>query len=306
MTATRADIIRAMAAEPWALDRRVLESLAVTATIDDLRAAAAARSNATASLGTKHVAVIPIFGPITRRSSWLSDLFGGTSIEGLRISLGHALADKGVGRIVLLVDSPGGTVGGTPELATAIRGARTRKPIIAVVEGMAASAAYWLASQATAIVAGPSSDLGSIGVYSLHSDITGALDKAGIVPTFIAAPGPEKIEMSGLVKLTDPARAYEQAQIDRIYFDFVGDVALGRRVARSVVRESFGGGRMIGARQAVSLGMADQLGTLDDVLDRGSHDFESESRAVAGMRSPTYAMERASRRLRTTERIRAR
>ncbi len=299
-TPTRDDVLRAMTGEYWALDRRVVDGLVLNATIDDLRQAAATRSRSMAAAARPgSTAIIPLVGPLTRRPSFWSDLFGGTSMVRAGAALAEALDDKTVERIILLVDSPGGTVSGTPELAAAIRKARARKPVTAVVEGMAASAAYYLASQANAIIAAPSAEVGSIGVYSMHLSMAGALDKAGLVATYISAPGPEKVELSPFLKLSDDARRHEQAQIDRLYFDFVDAVATGRRIPRRTVREKFGGGRTMYASEALAVGMIDGLGTLDEVLAAPAFAFESERRAIRGIRPPTAAMrfehERAAR-----------
>lgn len=292
----RDDILRAMTGQPWAIDRRVLDALILAGSTEDLRAAAASRRRSLATSGAVDSYIIPIVGPITRRPSWFSDLFGGTSTAEAGVHLAAALADKSIGRIVLYVDSPGGTVDGTAELAAAVRAGRERKPIISVVEGWAASAALFIATQATAVVASMSSELGSIGVWTMHTDITGALGKAGIVRTFIAAPFPEKVEMAPELKLSAAALKYEQGGIDRLYFEFVEAVALGRGVSRAHVREHFGGGRMMGARQAVTVGLADRLGSLDDVLSAPPFEYERERRAFAGIRPSTFAIERSQRR----------
>lgn len=291
----RNDILRAFAGEPLAIRREAIDKLILTGTVEELRSAAAARSRAVARDAGRDTAVIPIVGPITRRPSLFSDLFGGTSLLEAGAALEAALRDERVDRIVLLVDSPGGTVHGTPEFAAAVRDARGQKLILAVVDGWAASAAYWIASQASMIVASPSSDLGSIGVYSLHVSEADALTKLGLVATYIAS-APEKIEMSPLLKLSDEARKFEQAQVDRLYFWFTADVAAGRGTARERVRADFGGGRMLGADQALRVGMADRIATLEEILATPPFAFERERRARAGLAPPSFEMERASRR----------
>src|SRR5690606_37146136 len=133
------------------------------------------------------IAVVPVRGMIEHRSSFFSEFLGGASIEALRAALRAALADPEVAAIVLDIDSPGGTVAGITELAAELRAARSVKPIYAVANTLAASAAYWLASQATEVVATPSATVGSIGVLVVHLDQSRALDQAGITPTIIAA-----------------------------------------------------------------------------------------------------------------------
>ncbi len=297
-TPTRDAILAGMVGEFWAFDRRLVDKLVLDASVEDLRREAAARSQNMAAAAPVTRAVIPITGVITRRASLWSWIFGGTSTVEVGAALTAALDDKRVKEIVLLVDSPGGTVAGVADLAAAIRKARTRKPITAFVE-LAASAAYWLAAQAGTIVATQDAIVGSIGVFSLHLGIAGALAKEGIRPTFMSAPGPEKVELSPLLELTDEARKYEQGQIDELYRKFVAEVADGRTfgkrlVTRAIVREKFGGGRTMLAPAARAVGMIDAIGTLDELLNAAPFQVEREARARAGLRPPTPAMERAA------------
>src|SRR5207302_11309430 len=99
-----------------------------------------------------------------------------------------AIADPNVSAVVLDTDCPGGSAAGTPELASKIRAARGKKPIIAVANALMASAAYWIASAADEIVATPSADVGSVGGYQAHLDQSQALEKEGLKVTFIQEP----------------------------------------------------------------------------------------------------------------------
>ena len=94
-----------------------------------------------------------------------------------------------------------------------------------------------------------------------------AAEKAGVRRTFISA-GKFKVEGHPFAPLSDEARAYFQERVDAAYRDFVKDVATGRRVSQETVRESFGQGRMVRAADAVKLGMADRVGTLQETFDR--------------------------------------
>lgn len=205
-------------------------------------------------------AVIPLVGVLTPEGGW-----GSTSLRRFERAVNQAAADSNVSRIVLAVDSPGGTVTGTPEAAAAVAAARAAKPVVAVVEGLAASAAYWIASQASEIVATPSSDLGSIGVYTMHVDLSRALENAGVRIEAIAS-SPEKVERSFLGPLSDAARQFIQDRVNEAEAEFVGAVAKGRGRTAAKVRAEFGKGRVIGARAAVAAGMADRLGSLVTVM----------------------------------------
>ena len=215
------------------------------------------------------VGVIPIIGPVSHRSSFFSEFFGGATVQGLRAALREALSDESITTIVLDVDSPGGEVDGTPELAAEIFAARGQKPIIAVVNTLAASAAYWLAAQADEVIISPSAQAGSIGVWVLHTDLSGMFEEAGIKHTFIFA-GAHKVDANPFEPLSDVAAADLKAQVDEIMRDFLAAVSRGRgKSVRDLRAEDGGGdGRLFSARQAVRLGLADRMGTFDQVVER--------------------------------------
>ncbi|CAN5850695.1 hypothetical protein BH18ACI5_BH18ACI5_04420 [soil metagenome] len=139
------------------------------------------------------VGVLPIVGPITYRPSIFSFLFGGTAITEARDTLKRFVQNRDVETIVMLVDSGGGDVIGVEEFSYELRQARRVKPIVACVDCVCGSAAYWLAAQATEIVATPSGQVGSVGCYYLHADQSQLLANVGIRPTFIHA-GRFKVE----------------------------------------------------------------------------------------------------------------
>ncbi|GLK67016.1 signal peptide peptidase SppA [Hansschlegelia plantiphila] len=215
------------------------------------------------------IAVISIMGIIAQHANQVDDISGpgGTSTERLGQSFRSALADPSVKAIVFNIDSPGGNVHGVPELADEIFESRGKKPIVAQVNSTAASGAYWLACAADEIVVTPSGEVGSIGVYSMHRDLSVAADREGVKFTFISA-GKYKVEGNCYEPLGDEAAAAIQRTVDGYYGDFLNGVARGRGVKASVVRESFGEGRMERAKDAVRLGMADRVGTMDDTLRR--------------------------------------
>ena len=214
------------------------------------------------------VAVIPVYGVIEHRSDWLTELFGGTSVDTLRESLAAQLADPGVRAIILDIDSPGGTVAGMTEMAAELRRARGgEKPIVAVANSLAASAAYWLASQADELVVTPSGAVGSIGVYAVHQDVSRMLDAEGVTTTIISA-GPHKTEGNEFEPLTEEARADIQSRVDASYAQFLSDVAAGRRVSADKVEAEYGGGRVLVAKQALAAGMVDRVETLAATVTR--------------------------------------
>jgi signal peptide peptidase SppA len=213
------------------------------------------------------IAVIPVWGLIGHRANELRDVSSavGTSTEILSAQIEAAIADPAVTSIVLDIDSPGGGVFGVEEVADTIRAARAQKPIIAVSNALAASAAYWIASAASEVVVTPSGLVGSIGVYSMHEDHSKELAEAGIDVTLIRA-GKFKAEDNPFGPLTDDARAAIQERVDAYYALFTRDVAKGRGASIDAVRNGFGEGRVVGAKEAVDLGLADRVATMDVVL----------------------------------------
>lgn len=175
--------------------------------------------------------------------------------------------DPEVGTIVLDIASPGGQVVGTAEAGDAIFAAKARKKVVALVNPLAASAAYWLASQATEIIAIPSADVGSIGVFIMHADCSGMMEQAGIKPTFIFA-GEHKVEGNPYEPLAAEAKAYLQGEVDVIHAGFLRAVARGRGRTVADVRENFGKGRTMMAPVAKKVGMIDAIATLDGALAR--------------------------------------
>ncbi len=205
---------------------------------------------------------------------------------GIGRALRSVVGDTNISAVVIDVNSPGGNVHGVTELAQQMRAARGAKPIIACVSPICASAAYWIASQADEIVVTESGEVGSIGVVAYHEDISRMLDAEGVTPTIIRST-PEKMEMHPSFPLTEGAKAHLQGEIDRYYGMFVADVAAGRGVKVGQVTSDFGSGRMVGAREAVRLGMADRIGTLDDELARLS---AKASKGMAGRARRAFAL----------------
>lgn len=234
---------------------------------DRLQAAAIAAGPRGGQQSFGSVAVLPIYGVITRRAGMMSQISGGTSIEGLTSRFRAALADPSVKAIVFDVDSPGGSVEGVPELADEIYGARKQKKITAVANPMAASAAYWLASAAADFACAPSGSVGSIGVFTEHEDLSKMYEKNGVSISLISA-GKYKTEGNQYEPLSPEARADLQSKVDAFYGMFVKAVARGRGAAQADVRDGFGQGRMVLAADALKEGMIDRVATLEQVLQK--------------------------------------
>lgn len=210
------------------------------------------------------VAIITMVGELVNRGSWIGASSGLISYEGLRVQLQAAVADQNSSAIVLDIESPGGEAVGAFETAAVVRAARQVKPVIAVINGMAASAAYAIASGASRIVTLSSGLAGSIGVVMLHVDFSKMLADDGIKPTLIFA-GAHKVDGNVFEPLTDTVRRRFQVEINGFYEQFIECVSAGRpRLSTERVRNTEA--RMFMGAAAVTEGLADSVGTLDDVL----------------------------------------
>lgn len=212
------------------------------------------------------IAVIPVYGVIEQRMQSL-----GTSTEEIGAAFDAAVASKQVRAILFDIDSPGGVVSGVPELAAKIRrtqGGMSAKPTLAFANGLAVSAAYWLASQADEVmVLGSGWGVGSLGVFALHLDESAHLEQKGHKVTAVSA-GKFKLEDVSWQPLGTSARAHRQSRVDEAYGWFVRDVAAGRNDTPANVRAGYGEGRVVGAKDAVAAKLADRVGTFEDAVER--------------------------------------
>lgn len=213
------------------------------------------------------IAVLPVTGIIAKRMNLLTKISGGTSTYLLARDFRAALDDSGITGIVLLIDSPGGTVDGTQELAQLIYSARGHKPVIALSDGIMASAAYWIASAADRVyITGDTVEVGSIGVVSTHTDYSKANESAGVKITEITA-GRYKRIVSENAPLTDEGKAYIQQQLDHLYNIFLRDVGKYRGgMPPDRVHAQMGDGRIFLGHNAISVGLVDGVATLDKII----------------------------------------
>jgi capsid assembly protease len=283
-----ANVLRAISETSWAILPHKLAALIETAALyaaggEWTAEEIAARTGSPRAPGERSagsVAILPLFGTIFPRANLMTQVSGATSVEQVTARFRDLLADPNVSAIVLDVDSPGGAVNGVDELAGEILKARGQKPVIAVANHLAASAAYWIASAADEVVVTPSGEVGSIGIFAAHEDLSAALEAEGVKISLVSA-GKYKTEGNPYEPLSEEARAALQARVDEHYTAFVKTVARGRGVSASDVRGGFGEGRVVGAKEAVRLGMADRVGTLDETIDRLARGRKSTRGAAA-------------------------
>ena len=258
---------------------------------DEIRAQISAAADRQSAQPTAGVAVLPIVGTIAHRMDMLAESSGGTSVQSMTQQFRAFVADPSISAIVLDVDSPGGNAAGIDEFATEIYRARGAKPIVAVANTMAASAAYWLASSASELVATPSASIGSIGVIAAHEDASALYEKMGVKMSLVTA-GKYKAENNPFEPMTTDGQAAIQKRVDEVYQTFTRTVARNRSAPVDSVRNGFGEGRVVGAKEAVSLGMADRIATIDDVISgllSQTDQSSSGTNANAGRVAVSYA-----------------
>ena len=259
----------AMAASPWALMPEclvaVVHPFAVPAQVRPVMS-----RDPASSMGA--IAVLSLSGVITQHPDWMGD----TSLDGFMADFMTAMKDPAVGAILLCIDSPGGSVYGVQEASEMMRSLRERKPVVAFANSLAASAAYWIGCSASQFYCTPGGEVGSIGVWQAHMDISGMLDNAGIQTTVISA-GKYKTEGNPYQPLDVDAQAFMQSRVDDYYAAFVDAVASARGVAPDVVRGGMGQGRVLGAADALKQNMIDGVMTLPQVLQDMTRQLSAKS-----------------------------
>lgn len=209
------------------------------------------------------VAVIPIHGTLVRRTSGIEAESGLASYTGIAAQLDAALASPEIAAILLDIDSPGGESGGVFDLADRIRAASEVKPIWAVANDMAFSAAYALASAAARVFVARTGGVGSIGVIAMHVDQSVKDAQDGVRYTAVFA-GERKNDLNPHEPISNEAHAVLRAEVDRIYDLFVETVARHRGLDANAVRATEAG--LFFGPDAVATGLADAVGSLDDAL----------------------------------------
>ena len=189
------------------------------------------------------IGTVAIEGPILRKPDLFARIvFRATDSLQIQEALSEAAQRDDIRAVLLDIDSPGGTVAGTPELAAAVATLNERKPVYAFSSGLMASAAYWVASQARAIYATPSAQVGSIGVVQAFLDESEALEKRGLKVEVFAVGKFKSIGIPG-IPLSDDQRELIQGNLGEIARDFHAAVlARGRAIpAEAMEGQTFRG-----------------------------------------------------------------
>lgn len=213
------------------------------------------------------VAVIPVKGVLTKGMSFFSFLFGGSSMKQIGMAFDAALNDPLVKSILLDIDSPGGTVDGTDELAQQIYQARGRKPIIAYSDGTMTSAAFWLASAADYVyISGDTVQTGSISVVATHIDQSKYDEAMGERWTEITS-GRFKRIASSHRPLTTEGENYIQNEVNYLHRVFVETSLITYRGMDSEDAMNVSEGKVYIGKQAIEVGLVDGVEAFSDLIN---------------------------------------
>lgn len=231
--------------------------------IDAVQTKLASKLPGTEQAGVRDgVALIPVSGPIFPKANLFTQISGATSISSLARDFQVALDDDEVSSIVLDIDSPGGAVTGINEMSDIIRAAGEKKDVTAYVSGTGASAAYWLASAASEVVIDATARVGSIGVVVAYPS---AKDEESVELWNTASPN-KRVDVS-----TDEGKKVVVSELDALADVFITAVANHRNVSTGTVVSDFGKGGVLVGQNAVDVGMADRLGSLEGLIAEKSN-----------------------------------
>lgn len=268
--------IEAVLAAPWAITPEYLDVIASIAEREhefagNLQALEAKLGrplgNTMTATVRDGVAIIPVEGPLFKRAGFFAQMSGATDYATIAKDMTAALADPAIKGILLHIDSPGGEVSGTSQLAQMI--AAADKPVWSYVGGTLASAAYWIASATDRIVTDDTAIIGSIGVQSGYSVKD---PKAGEKSyRFVSSQSPNKNAGPD----TEAGAAQIQGRVDDLAQVFVDAVAANRATTSENVLQSYGQGSVFVAAEAMKRGMIDSIGTFEGTLSLMKQELDS-------------------------------
>lgn len=231
------------------------------------------------------VAVLTLEGVMAPKANLFMQISGGVSTQAANTQIESAIADPRVKALVLSIDSPGGSVFGTPELAATIHELAAIKPIVTVTDATLASAAYWVGSAANALyISGPTVQVGSIGVVATHS-----YDPKSAGTTQEITAGKYKRIASSTAPLSAEGQAYLQGHVDHLYSVFVDAVASYRGTTPESVLANMADGRIFIGQQAIDHGLVDGYSTVDAMVEQLATNpakFATRSKAIFALGGP--------------------
>ncbi len=206
---------------------------------------------------------------------------GYATSEEISRSIQDAADDKNVKAIVLRINSPGGTPAAAQEIVTEIKKAQEHKPVVVSMGDVAASAAYYISAPADHIIANPDTMTGSIGVIWVFENSSGYFDEEG-VEFYVAKSGDFKDMGANWRGLTDDEKQYSEELVLEVFERFVDEIASGRGLSRSEVKD-MADGRIYTGSRAMELGLVDETGNLYDAID-----VAAELGGIKGKPTVTY------------------
>lgn len=263
-------IFSAMQNELWAITPEKLDEIvdfmSVKITDEQIAARISMSHSQPAPVAKKDgVAILNLSGTLIPRATWMSEFSGGTSMEIFGQQIDAALTDESVKKILVLADTPGGSVTLIEETARKMFVGKNIKPIYTIASGgMLASGGYWLASASTEIYSTPSAThIGSLGVIQVVS--WNPKENTKVFRT-----SPNKAALNGIEAPTEAAEKDLMVKLNAIHNVFYETVAEFRGVPRKTVDEKFGQGKTFTAREALALGMIDRIISVDDLFSEWS------------------------------------
>lgn len=281
------NVVAAVLNEVWAIEPRKLDQIVaflemradgITLSEEEIRASMALRARssfddfvqpldrADGRMISDGVEVLGLYDTLGPRLNLMMEFSGGTSTQKFGQALDRAIADPDVHAVLIEVDSPGGVTTGTEELRQKLLAARDRKPVVAVARGMMASAAYYIGSAASQVVATPSTEVGSIGVYMVTRDVTKAAEQQG-VKFHVFRAGDLKASGNPYEALSEARMKAVQARVDGPYTMFLSAVSENRGISVDQVKQNYGQGTVFLADEALRRGMIDRVASIAEVFD---------------------------------------
>jgi len=289
MTKTYKRIFAQLFSQPWLITEdwmaTVIEIAKREGDIEAVEAKISERLDGTETVTYRgNVAIIPISGPIFPKANLFTRISGATSVETLATDLTKAIEDDEIDSIILNVDSPGGHVTGINEMANMIRKYGAIKKINGYCGGTAASGAYWLLSACNSVTIDSTARLGSIGVVVAMRPKSPD-DPIEIVST--ASP------LKRVDHTTKEGKAVVVEELDALAEVFISSVSSFRGVSVDVVKKDFGKGGILVGEHAVAVGMADKIGSLEELIEeyeKGGHSMSKTLMTVAALQTDHAAV----------------
>lgn len=239
------------------------------------------------------VAILSMEGVMAKKMNLFSQISGGCSTQILRNNINSALIDSAVHSLIIVADTPGGTVDGTQLLVNDIANANTIKPVVTWANGCIASAGYWAGSASSKIyISDFTTAVGSIGVVCTHVDISEAEKARGVKTTEITA-GKYKRIASQYGELSAEGMKSIQDQADYLYEVFVNDVAKNRGVSAEKVLSDMADGRIFMGQQAIDAGLVDGVSTIEALIEQLNQDQSKTPAKVSQANKANQANQRA-------------